>query len=245
MKKAICMDFDGVFIDSTNECIKTALIAYKSIFLSKKIENNDIQRLKHIRPLVKGANEYLYAIQMVLDKKENIRYSDFQSNNFNKIFPKDLINKFVDNFYQARSKIISQQKNEWINSHSFFEDSYYLLNKWNTYKDIEFYIVSLKDKKSIEILIKAKQYHKKVKILDNSSIKSKHEGLRMISKTNFIRNKDIIFIDDNPKHLELCIENGFQNSFMPKWNKYCLGISNNFPNIEIIDKKGIDNFLNK
>lgn len=245
MKKAICMDFDGVFIDSTNECIKTALIAYKSIFLNKKIENNDIQRLKHIRPLVKGANEYLYAIQMVLDKKENISYSDFHSNYFNKIFPKDLINKFVENFYQARNKIISQQKNEWINSHSFFEDSYDLLNRWNKNKDIEFYIVSLKDKKSIEILIKAKQYLKKVKILDNSSIKSKHEGLKLISKTDFIRKEDIIFIDDNPKHLELCIENGFQNSFMPKWNKYCLGISNDFPNIEIIDKKGIDTFLNQ
>ena len=67
---------------------------------------------------------------MFLDKKENIRYSDFQSKNFNKIFPKDLTNKFVEYFYQARSKIISHQKNAWINSHSFFEDSYYLLNKY-------------------------------------------------------------------------------------------------------------------
>ena len=53
MKKALCMDFDGVFIDSTNECIKTALTAYKNIFSNKGINNTLVQRLKHINQWLK------------------------------------------------------------------------------------------------------------------------------------------------------------------------------------------------
>tara|TARA_Y100000589_G_C27199325_1_gene648735 strand:+ start:14571 stop:15314 length:744 start_codon:yes stop_codon:yes gene_type:complete len=247
MKKAICMDFDGVFIDSTNECIKTALISYKKLFFNHNITNADIKRLKNIRPMVKGANEYLYAIKMVLDKKKYITYSDFDSENFKQIFSYNCINAFVKNFYQVRAEQITKHKDQWIKSHTFFNDSYNLLKDWNNFKnkEVTFYIISLKDKKSIEILIEAKKYHEKVNILDNLNIKSKPDGLNIISKNNLIKKENIIFIDDNPKHLELCIENGFKNSFMPKWNNYCLAISKDFPNIKTIDKKGIDTFLNQ
>lgn len=244
MKKALCMDFDGVFIDSTNECIKTALTAYKNIFFNIDINNKVIQRLKDIRPMVKGANEYLYAIKMVLDKKQHINYYDFDSENFKQFFSEECIDNFVKDFYKIRKNLISKQKNEWINSHFFFNDAYDLLNNWNKKKDVDFYIISLKDKKSIEILIEAKEYNEEVKILDNQKIKSKTDGLDIISKKNLIKKENIIFIDDNPKHLELCINNGFSNSFMPNWNKYCLTISKDFPNIKTIDRKGIDTFLN-
>ena len=189
MKKALCMDFDGVFIDSTNECIKTALTAYKNIFSNKGINNTLVQRLKHIRPMVKGASEYLYAIKMVLDKKKHIDYSDFDSKNFKQFFPEECIDNFVKDFYKIRENFISKYKSEWINSHMFFNDAYKLLNNWNKKKGVDFFIISLKDKKSIEILIEAKEYNEEVKILDNQKIKSKTEALDLISKKILLKKK--------------------------------------------------------
>ena len=58
------MDFDGVFVDSTNECVKIALTAFKNIF-DESIENVDIEELKAIRPMVKGAGEYLFGINII------------------------------------------------------------------------------------------------------------------------------------------------------------------------------------
>ena len=224
--KCLCMDFDGVFVDSTNECVKVALSAYKNIISEREFKTHEIEDLKILRPKVKGAKEYLFAINLLLNSKDNIKHSDFELRYFQNIYDKHTINLYIEEFYKEREKLINNNINEWIKSHKFYEDAFEIV-KSLIQNQVEFAIISLKDKKSIDIFLNSKGY-RNIKIFDNSVISNKPEGLYKIFNENNIKKEDIIFIDDNPVHIQSCLEEGFENSYMPSWNKICLNYSKLF-----------------
>lgn len=245
IKKGLCMDFDGVFVDSTNECIEIALKAFKKNF-DDSIENLDIEKLKAIRPMVKGAGEYLFGIRLLTENRlfKNIKHSDFDRNNFNNIFTDNQINLFIKCFYQERKNLILKNKAKWIDSHLFFDKSFELIKKWNTCREVKFSIISLKDKESIKILLSNKGYNN-IEIIDKSEISYKPDGLNFFSKKYKLPKENIFFVDDNPLHLNQCLISGFKNVYMPSWNKTCLNYAKFYPHLKFADNNLIDNFLSK
>lgn len=79
----LCLDFDGVILDSTKECIYVALEAYQELFDYKiaNLSDNQLSRLKSLRPMVKGAGEYLKAIKIVIDEINIDNILDFHEYN--------------------------------------------------------------------------------------------------------------------------------------------------------------------
>ena len=65
------LDFDGVFVDSTKECILIAIQAYEEIKFKSEINfsQEQYQKLFDLRPMVRGAKEYIKAIEIVLEKR--------------------------------------------------------------------------------------------------------------------------------------------------------------------------------
>ena len=239
------MDFDGVFVDSTNECVKIALTAFKNIF-DESIENVDIEELKAIRPMVKGAGEYLFGIKLLMENRliKNIKLTDFNRNNFNEIFTDNQINLFIKSFYQERKNLILKNQDQWIKSHIFFDKSFELMKKWSNSRRVKFSIISLKDKESIKILLKNKGFNN-INIIDKSEISNKPDGLNLFSNKYKISKNNIFFVDDNPLHLNQCLKSGFENVYMPSWNKTCSKYTKSYPHLKFADNNLINNYLSK
>ena len=123
---------------------------------------------------------------------------------------------------------------------TFFLSRYFNLFRSRDYErnfEKRIFIVSLKDKKSIRILLKSAGISKIPLIIDCDQINSKPEGLDYISeKFNFKKN-EILFIDDNPLHLNDCINSGYKECFMPAWNQTCFEFNKINPENKLADIK--------
>ena len=236
----LCLDFDGVILDSTKECIYVALEAYQELYDYKitNFSDKQLSRLKLLRPMVKGAGEYLKAIKIVIDEINVENILDFQEYTFHSKYLIKDIEKFKEIFYQKRSFLIKNDINSWCEKHEYYSEIIYFIKSLKKeYFKNNFSFISLKDKYSIEKLLEFKGLSDKPKILDFKDIKCKSEGLNKICSNHQIKKNNILFIDDNPIHLIECLNSGYKNIFMPSWNENCLRSIKDFPNLELISIK--------
>lgn len=244
MFKGLCLDFDGVIVDSTRECIYVAVESFKELNKDKSIEFNEIEyeQLVQLRPMVRGAAEYLKAIHIVLNKEDIKTHNSFLSYSIENLYKKNSVDIFRDIFYKKRRNLMASNIKNWIDLHDYYYIILNLIKKILTQnKKVNIYIVSLKDKNSISTLLKYKGFNNIPFILDCEAIKSKPQGLDLICKKYDLTKDQILFVDDNPLHLNECIFKGYKNCYMPEWNSNCRKSINNPESPKLIDIDFIKN----
>lgn len=247
MLKALCLDFDGVIVNSTKECLYVALETYKEL---NKEKSNDFtptqyKQLIKLRPMVRGAHEYLKAIAIVLNKINISSHELFSKLPIENFYDKKFINTFRENFYKKRNNLISNDIEYWVNLHEYYFDIFNLMKeRLNKNKNENIYIISLKDKSSISNLLRFKGIKNLPFILDCEDINNKPEGLDQVCKKYDFQKNEILFIDDNPLHLNECIIEGYENCYLPEWNHDFLIKSVGFSNLKLINVQLIkDNYF--
>ena len=240
MIKALCLDFDGVLVNSTRECLHVALETYKELNKEKlnDFTETEYKELVKLRPMVRGAQEYLKAIEIVLNRIDVNSYELFSKFPIENFYDKNFINIFRELFYKNRNKLISDDVDYWVGLHDYYFDIFnFIKERLNKNENEKIYIISLKDKFSISTLMRLRGIKNTPYILDFEDINSKPDGLDYLCKKYNFGKHEILFIDDNPLHLNDCISKGYENCYLPSWNKNCLENSDGFNNLKLINIK--------
>ena len=216
----LIIDFDGVICDSTYECLVVSHNAwnhYNEIDSRKyKISDFDkeyINKFKKLRPFVKGAGEYLVLFEIM--NKENV--NDYSLDLYNQVLSlkKNLLNNFKDIFLKERYILRNKNFNDWVNLHILYKDVLKFMEKYRN--ENKLFIATLKDAKSINILLDSVNFNFNVeKIFDSKKITSKINGLNLIREKYNINIKNMFFIDDNIDHLIKPHSSGYK-TFLANW----------------------------
>jgi phosphoglycolate phosphatase-like HAD superfamily hydrolase len=202
--KIVVFDFDGVVCDSTDECMVTSWNAWEEWEsrdhfrndLSKFTENDKLN-FRKVRPRVRGAGEYYilrraFSEGVVIDDQEIYDKLEEQWQENIKLF------KVV--FFKARERLRQNDINAWIGLHPVFDDVIRVMKILNDQNRL--YIATLKDAKSVKLILKSKGLNiEKNRLLDQSKITSKLQALDKFRKQIGCGKKDMIFIDDNVTHI--------------------------------------------
>lgn len=218
-KKFLVIDFDGVICDSTYECLVVSYNAWQKYnnledrrFKISQFDKEYINIFKKLRPFVKGAGEYLVLFEIMKEDKIN-----FSFDHYNSILTsiKDKLLTFKDIFLIERNILRKKNFEDWIALHIIYDDVLKFMKKFQI--DNKLYIATLKDKKSICILLNSVNFKLNNNyILDSSQIQSKLDGLNIIRKSKNINIKDMFFIDDNIDHLIDPNKLGYK-SYLANW----------------------------
>lgn len=207
--KAIFLDFDGVIVDSIYECYE---VSKKCIDFQTKIYEPKYKELFYkYRFLVRPAYEYLYlhkAIRSYIDNKSDIESSFKKQKN---ILTKEEVLKFENSFFSQRSKL-QKSTREWINMHNLTNFAKSLQNKSLD----NYFIITTKDKISVEILLK--HYSINIETIFDKNNYIKHGSKGAIIK-DFLDNSDYnkaYFIDDSSEHLKSVNDNRVK-CFFANW----------------------------
>lgn len=194
----LALDFDGVICNSIDECLITSYNA----FYESEINNvsdipDDIKSFFYTyRHYVRPAREY-YLIHKAFQKK----LTNFDLKIFNQLQNKYRHESrlFEPRFYKMRS-FLKQDKEHWISLHRIYD---HVREFFWSYEN-EFFIVTTKDKDSVEILSEHFGFRKKIKDIFSKEISIDKRRLfkKLFSKYDqyLVKNK-LAFVDDNEFHL--------------------------------------------
>lgn len=216
----LIIDFDGVICDSTYECLVVSYNAWNNYneIDSRKYKISDfdkeyINKFKKLRPFVKGAGEYLILFEIM--NKENV--NDYSLDLYNQVLSlkKNFLNRFKDIFLKERHILRNKNFNDWVNLHILYKDVLKFMEKYRN--ENKLFIATLKDAKSINILLDSVNFNFNVeKIFDSKKITSKINGLNLIREKYNINIKNMFFIDDNIDHLIKPHSFGYK-TFLANW----------------------------
>ena len=194
----LALDFDGVICNSIDECLITSYNA----FYESEINNvsdipDDIKSFFYTyRHYVRPAREY-YLIHKAFQKK----LTNFDLKIFNQLQNKYRHESrlFEPRFYKMRS-FLKQDKEHWISLHRIYD---HVREFFWSYEN-EFFIVTTKDKDSVEILSEHFGFRKKIKDIFSKEISTDKRRLfkNLFSKYDqYLVNNKLAFVDDNEFHL--------------------------------------------
>ncbi len=220
MHKAIFWDFDGVIVDSIDECLITS---YNTFLKVKKRYSRFIYKLGDIptefkdefynkRKYVRPAGEYFVIFNALLEDKKIDSYSDFS-----RLLKKyaGQVRSFQRKFYAMRRYFMKEYPRAWLALHKTYPG---FKQKWGRLsKRFVFYIVSNKDKHSILAILR----HLGLPLNRNKifgvefSLKKPSIISHILEKTG-LATGDVFFIDDNYHHL-LDLSDKTLNLFFAAW----------------------------
>lgn len=204
-KKILIFDFDGVIVNSINECLITSYNAFQqfentglsSVYNLSNIPRHHQQYFNTYRKFVRPAGEY-YLLHLAY--KENLAKIDGNSFKYLLTLHKNKIIRYQTEFFKERNRFRLRNNNEWLHLHSVYR---HLADCWNALADnYNIFIVSNKDKVSIILLMDyfnlpvnedqifgAESGNNKKKIIENIIDKSE------------VSPENVYFIDDNLDNL--------------------------------------------
>lgn len=197
MKTIVCLDFDGVIVDSITECLTVS----KKAFMSEGFQPEEIDRIFYpYRFLVRPAYQYgflIEAIEYIIENEEPEQSVVSKFNEIDKSATADKKREHARRFFEAR-EALRQNEQYWVDLHSLTD-----FGKSIVGKDLANHcIVTTKDKKSVEILSRA--YDLRI-----SDIYSKEDFDRTNSKgeilIGILEHSDyeaVVFVDDSVEHLD-------------------------------------------
>ena len=206
VKKLLIFDFDGVIVNSIDECLLTSYNAFQ------KFENNGVSLTDDLsdiapeyhkyfnlyRKFVRPAAEYYLIHRAFSDGLEII---DSESYNKLLILHKDKLLDYQKEFFNERNRLLLVDKQKWLRLHSVYSN---LAECWNILSRIfDIYIVSNKDKVSIILLLN----HFNLKINEDKIYGNENGDDKSIIISNNIistcsKSENIYFIDDNLDNLK-------------------------------------------
>lgn len=194
---AIVFDFDGVIVDSLEECFIVSTRAYKELGGNIKISNKVKFLYKKYRPYLRITEDHLPAFKMIekgIFDKNYIRNSRLKFRKEKK--------DFVEKFYKIRRELQRKDLSKWISLHKPFKNVVDLIKRKE--KSWNIFISSAKDKYSILKILRSlgiRMSSRRFFSREFSNDKSEH--IKMISSIYKIPENKIIFIDDVLENLEM------------------------------------------
>ncbi len=194
----LALDFDGVICNSIDECLITSYNAfYKSEINNVSKIPEDIKSFFYTnRHLVRPAGEF-YLIHKAY--QENFTNIDLMTFNKLKSKYKRESNLFEKRFFLMRNYLKKDDKN-WISLHRIYD---HVRGFFRSYEK-KFFIVTTKDKDSVEILSEYFGFRKKIQDIFSKDISIDKRQLfkKLLSKYDqYLLNNKLAFVDDNEFHL--------------------------------------------
>ncbi len=203
MHEIIAFDFDGVICDSTEECLVTgynAWLAYNGrgefIYDPEQVPSDLAKYFRFRKGYVRTAGQYFAIFYSASDR------SIKDDRDFEQICLRHMrqIKYFEALFFSVRDKLREHDVEYWISLHRLYEGVRENFKK--LLKLTEVFIVTGKDKRSVDIFLR----HNRIvfsgsKIFDKEAADNKLVALDRISNITHKDADEIIFIDDNIKHL--------------------------------------------
>ena len=206
VKKLLIFDFDGVIVNSIDECLLTSYNAFQ------KFENNGVSLTDDLsdialeyhkyfnlfRKFVRPAAEYYLLHRAYTD---NIEIIDSKSYHELLILHKDKLPHYQKEFFNERNRLRLVNKKKWLRLHSVYNN---LTECWNILSRIfDIYIVSNKDKVSIILLMN----YFNLPINEDQIFGAENGNDKSIIIANIIGStsaelKNVYFIDDNLDNLK-------------------------------------------
>ena len=190
-------DFDGVICNSIDECLITT---YNAFYHTELININDIpEKFKvyfyknrhHVRP----AKEY-YLICEGYRKQKELSFSVFDKM---KADYSEKMNHF-ENLFCLKRNFLKGRPNTWLRYHKLYKHVAQFIKEFSH----KFFIVTTKDRHSVEMLAKHFKFINKIENIFSSEISTNKAVLFKYlfdQYHNFIDENKIIFVDDNEFHL--------------------------------------------
>lgn len=199
MQTVLCLDFDGVLCDSIDECFVTGYNAYYSAKINTPVEapTENYRFFCHHRYLVAPADDFFllfYAFERGIGELNRGTFEQL------KALTISMRANFTSNFFQHRNTR-KQESTHWASLHRMYQQSSLVL--LDTFP--KFYIVTTKDRDSIERLAAVHGYvHKLLGIYSREiSVDKLTLFENLFSDANINpANQRVIFVDDNQEHLE-------------------------------------------
>lgn len=199
MQTVVCLDFDGVLCDSVDECFVTAYNAYYSDTIDTPDEapTDKYHYFCRHRYLVAPADDFFllfYAFGRGIRELDRGTFERLQA------LATPARTDFTSKFFQYRNAR-KQELTQWVGLHRMYrQSSLVLLDAFPM-----FYIVTTKDRDSIERLAAVHGYaHKLLGIYSREiSVDKLTLFKHLFSDANINPvNQRVIFVDDNQEHLE-------------------------------------------
>lgn len=198
MKKsfAIVFDFDGVIVDSLEECYLVAVKTYNSLGGNIKLSKKSKLLYKKYRPYLRITEDHIPALKMI---ERGVFRKDFMKK-FRKRFKEEV--EFVKRFYEIRKELQKENIRKWIRYHKPFPNVIDIIKR--NERDWNIFISSTKDKESIFKILRALGIKIPIrKIFSREFSNNKVDHIKAISKIEKISEDKILFIDDVLENLEM------------------------------------------
>ena len=203
--KQLVLDFDGVIVDSAQECwlrCVDASNADDSLLNIMKNDKNKNQSFLKFRYLVGPPHEYYYLVKAL----ENVNTGTEEEivdkfNTFVTTNNEENAYRFKKYFFNSRKLHKKKDFSDWVSCNKVYKQVIEMAKKFMAHDKL--FIATMKDEQSVaDILsynkIKCPMSH----ILGNSHGTNKYEHiLKIIEMSKGVKNNEICFIDDNYKHL--------------------------------------------
>lgn len=196
MSKAVLLDFDGVIVDSIDECFQVSSLAFNGIGHQVSSEEKDL--FYQYRYLVQPAQNY-FLLYKAIKQFINGSVQDIPETftRLEESEDKKLLELFEFTFFRIR-EFLQQDEHAWLSAHRLSDYGKTLQNK----KLEGYHIVTTKNKRSVELLLKHFD-------IDIPSIYDKEdyriEGTKgkvidgILKKYSY---QEAIFVDDAVNHLK-------------------------------------------
>lgn len=194
----LALDFDGVICNSIDECLITSYNAFYKTRVDdlSKIPNNVKYFFCKYRFYVRPAGEYY-----LLHKAYQKSLINFNFRAFHQLKNEYMneIKLFEKRFYSERD-FLRKNKERWLSLHKIYE------HVWEFFKEYKegFFIVTTKDKDSVEMLSAYFGFRNQIRDIFSKEMSTKKTELfaSLFSKYgNYLKNKQLAYVDDNEWHL--------------------------------------------
>ena len=212
--KVLVLDFDGVICDSRNECLELSLRCFLDLephyfqeLVGDKLEKAKEYFLKN-RGLVRPARNFfaLWTFAITFPERDwTVFEFELEAQKFS--------NKLVDFekiLFKYRKTILKNEPASFVLLNPFYGGVKKTWEKFN----VPIFIVSTKDSGSIKLLLKSNGI--KAQGVFGLGPKSKVENIKLILSKHDISPDDLIFVDDNPDHLNDVAQLGVK-TFWASW----------------------------
>jgi len=238
MNKVIVFDFDGVLCDSIKECMIVSFNAYWSnrTIGTDKISPELSNYFYRYRNLVRPAGEYFIIWESYYNNRnfKNASYNEMVVDNSHKI------SRFQGVFFDYRREL-KKDLSYWLSLHDPYPNTQEYFNNHST----SVYILTNKDRDSVEIISTEHGYRNRIKEIYSKEISTDKKLLinRLIADHHDASKRiHFYFIDDHVHNLlDVCRgENKNVTGILAKWG-YCSDTPNQqFPEInDILELDGL------
>jgi len=217
MRKVLILDFDGVIVDSIDECFERSFDAYECLHDGFLVSSYNKNLFYKYRYLVGPASYFVYLLDAlkIMSKLKVQRCTVEQL--FNELLSSETKQQkerrmtFEDLFFSSRELSRSTDEAMWLAKHKLYQQIVPIISNYCSEK---VFVATMKDRDSAVSLLE----HFKIKIPSSNVLGSnfgpnKAAHISEILKRTQAKPANVTFIDDNAEHLVQVSDFGLNLAF--------------------------------